>query len=73
MDLTNDRHQDEITYKYANVCDRMMRMLDRIAAGDAPALNEIEELSAEVESLRTSLRPPRCAYDFVPSVPKCLN
>ncbi len=73
MDLTNDRQQDEITYKYANVCDRMMRLLDRIAVGDPPPPCEIEELSAEVESLRTTLRPPQCAYDFVPSVPKCLN
>lgn len=73
MDFTNDRRLDEITYKYANVCDRMMRMLDRIAVGDAPAPSEIEELSAEVEVLRTTLRPPQCAYDFVPSVPRCLN
>ena len=73
MDLTNDRHHDEITYEYASVCDRMLRLLDRVATGEDPVPSEIEQLSADIESLRTALRPPRCAYDFVPRVPKCLN
>ena len=73
MDITNDRHHDEITHHCASVCDQMLRLLDRVAGGEIPTPSELEQLTTEIEVLRAAVRPPQCAYDFVPCVPKCLN
>lgn len=73
MNFANEPPYDGITDVYAGVCGRMLRLLDRMADGECPEPLEIEEISAEVEMLRAALRPPSCAYDFVPSVPKCMN
>ena len=73
MDITKDRRHDEISGEFARVCDRVMRVLDQIEEGKSPAPCELRELAAEVEALRVALSPPSCPYDFVPTVPKCLN
>ena len=73
MNFANERHHDGITDECASVCDRMLRLLERLADGNAPGPLEIDEIAAEVEMLRTALRPPSCAYDFIASAPRCLN
>jgi len=72
MEVTDLDHPDEMKEEYARVCDRVLRVLERLSEGDRPAAVELEEIAADVAMLRNALCSP-CPYDFVAKVPTILN
>jgi len=72
MEVTDLEHPDEMKEEYARVCDRVLRILERVAEGEPPAAVELEEIAADVAMLKTSLCSP-CPYDFVAKLPTILN
>ena len=72
MEITDLDHPDEMKDEYARVCDRMLRVLERITDGEIPAEVELDEITADVAMLRTALCSP-CPYDFVAKLPTALN
>ena len=72
MEVTDLDHPDEMKEEYARVCERVLRMLERLGDGESPAAAELEEIAADVAMLKTALCAP-CPYDFVAKLPKFLN
>ena len=72
MEVTDLDHPDEMKEEYARVCDRVLRLIERLAEGGTATEDEMEEVAAEVSMLRTSLCSPY-PYDFVAKLPSILN
>jgi hypothetical protein len=72
MEVTDLDHHNEMDEEYGRICDRVMRLLERLADGEMATDAELEEVAADVAMMKTSLCSP-CPYDFIAKLPSNLN
>ena len=56
MDVIDLDHAEELSEEHARVCERVMRLAERLAAGGGATRAEVEEIAAAAARLRPAVR-----------------